>query len=46
MKVEKNLYESPKLETMEIIVEQAILTALGGDYPGGDYPDPLDEIPL
>ena len=37
MKVEKNLYESPKLETMEIIVEQAILTASGADvdsYPG------------
>ena len=31
MKVEKNLYESPKLETMEIIVEQAILTASGDD---------------
>ena len=29
MKVEKNLYESPKLETTEIIVEQAILTASG-----------------
>ena len=42
MKVEKNLYESPKVEAMEIIVEQAILTASGG----GDYPDPLDEIPL
>ncbi|MBR2855931.1 MAG: hypothetical protein IKB85_00685 [Bacteroidales bacterium] len=27
MKVEKNLYESPKLETTEIIVEQAILSA-------------------
>ena len=41
MKVEKNLYESPKVEAMEIIVEQAILQASGGDYPG-----PLDEIPL
>lgn len=41
MKVEKNLYESPKLEAMEIIVEQAILTASGGDYP-----DPLEEFPL
>ena len=44
MKVEKNLYESPKVEAMEIIVEQAILTASGAS--GGDYPDPLDEIPL
>ena len=35
MKEEKNLYESPKLETMEIIVEQAILTASGDDAP--DY---------
>ena len=37
MKEEKNLYESPKVEAMEIIVEQAILTASGdGDisYPG------------
>ena len=42
MKVENNVYESPKLETMEIIVEQAILTASGG----GDYPDPLEEFPL
>ena len=41
MKVEKNLYEAPKLETMEIIVEQAILTASGGDYP-----ELGDEIPL
>lgn len=41
MKVEKNLYDSPKLETMEFIVEQAILTASGGDYPEWD-----DEFPL
>ena len=41
MKVENNLYESPKLETMEIIVEQAILTASGGVYPEWD-----DELPL
>ena len=41
MKEEKNLYESPKVEATEIIVEQAILTASGGDYP-----DQLDEIPL
>ena len=41
MKEEKNLYESPKVETMEIIVEQAILTASGGDYPEWD-----DELPL
>ena len=41
MKVEKNLYESPKVEAMEIIVEQAILTASGGDYPEWD-----DELPL
>lgn len=37
MKVEKNLYESPKVEAMEIIVEQAILSASGADvdsYPG------------
>ena len=31
MKVENNVYESPQLETMEIIVEQAILTASGDD---------------
>ncbi len=31
MKVAKTVYESPKLETMEIIVEQAILTASGDD---------------
>ena len=41
MKVENRVYESPQLETMEIIVEQAILTASGGDYP-----DTPDEIPL
>lgn len=44
MKVEKNLYESPKLETMEIIVEQAILTASGADvspYPGWGGEEPL-----
>ena len=41
MKVEKNLYESPKVEAMEIIVEQAILTASGGDYPEWG-----DELPL
>ena len=41
MKEEKNLYESPKVEAMEIIVEQAILTASGGDYP-----DLLEEFPL
>lgn len=35
MKEEKNLYESPKVEAMEIIVEQAILTASGADAP--DY---------
>lgn len=29
MNVEKNLYESPKVEAMEIIVEQAILAASG-----------------
>ena len=29
MKVENNVYESPQMETMEIIVEQAILTASG-----------------
>ena len=37
MKVEKNVYESPQMETMEIIVEQAILTGSGADvspYPG------------
>ena len=41
MKVENTVYESPRLETTEIIVEQAILTASGGDYP-----DIGDEIPL
>lgn len=37
MKVEKNLYESPKLETMEIIVEQAILTASGDSMDDMNY---------
>ena len=37
MKVEKNLYESPKLETMEIIVEQAILTASGDSMDDMTY---------
>ena len=44
MKVEKNLYESPKVEAMEIIVEQAILTASGADvspYPGWGGEEPL-----
>ncbi len=44
MKEEKNLYESPKVETMEIIVEQAILTASGADvspYPGWGGEEPL-----
>lgn len=42
MKVEKNLYESPKLETREIFVEQAVLQSSipdmedGGDLFGGD----------
>ena len=35
MKVEKNLYESPKVETMEIIVEQAILSASGTESDFG-----------
>lgn len=41
MKVEKNVYEAPQLEVVEITVEQPILQASGGDYPG-----PLDEFPL
>ena len=39
MKVEKNLYESPKLETTEIIVEQAILTASGDSMDDMTYGD-------
>lgn len=35
MKVENNVYESPKLETTEIIVEQAILSASGTPVYGG-----------
>ena len=35
MKEEKNLYESPKVETMEIIVEQAILSASGTESDFG-----------
>ena len=37
--MEKRVYEQPQIEVMEIVVEQAILTA-SGDYPGyGDeYP--------
>ena len=37
MKVEKNLYESPKLETMEMIVEQAILAASGDSMDDMNY---------
>lgn len=37
MKEEKNLYESPKVETMEIIVEQAVLQSSIPDMEdGGD----------
>ena len=39
MKVEKNLYESPKLETMDIIVEQSILTASGDLMDDMNYGD-------
>ena len=35
MKVEKNLYESPNVEAMEIIVEQAILSASGTESDFG-----------
>ena len=38
MKEEKNLYESPKVEAMEIIVEQAILQA---SYPSWGEEQPL-----
>lgn len=37
MKVEKNLYESPKVEAMEIIVEQAILAASGDSMDDMTY---------
>lgn len=37
MKVEKNLYESPVVETMEIVVEQAVLQSSIPDVEdGGD----------
>lgn len=37
MKVEKNLYESPVVETMEIVVEQAVLQSSIPDMEdGGD----------
>ena len=37
MKVEKNLYESPSVEAMEIIVEQAVLQSSIPDMEdGGD----------
>ena len=39
MNVEKNLYESPKVETMEIIVEQAILAASGDLMDDMNYGD-------
>ena len=37
--MEKRVYEQPQIEVMEIVVEQAILTA-SGDYPGygEEYP--------
>lgn len=42
MNKEKKLdYTSPQMEVVELIVEQAILTASGGDYPEWD-----DELPL
>ena len=39
MKVEKNLYESPKVEAMEIIVEQALLAASGDFMDDMTYGD-------
>ena len=36
MKVEKNLYESPLVETIEMVVEQAVLQSSVDDYP--QYP--------
>ena len=37
MKVEKNVYESPQMETMEIVVEQAVLQSSIPDMEdGGD----------
>ena len=37
MKVEKNVYESPQIETMEIVVEQAVLQSSIPDMEdGGD----------
>lgn len=41
MKVEKNLYESPQVTEIELVVEQAILQASGGDYPSWG-----EELPL
>ena len=40
MKEEKNLYESPQVTEIELVVEQAILQASGGDYPswGEEFP--------
>ena len=37
--METRIYEQPQIEVMEIVVEQAILTA-SGDYPGygEEYP--------
>jgi hypothetical protein len=37
MKVEKNLYESPKVETTEIIVEQAVLQSSVPDFSAPTY---------
>ena len=38
--MEKRVYEQPQIEVMEIVVEQAILTA-SGDYPGYGEEHPL-----
>ena len=37
MKVEKNLYESPKVETVEIIVEQAVLQSSTPNFSDPNY---------
>ena len=41
MNKENLIYESPQVTEMELVVEQAILQASGGDYPSWG-----EELPL
>ena len=41
MNKENLIYESPQVTEIELVVEQAILQASGGDYPGFSGEEPL-----